>query len=95
MFDESGNVVSGEAADRLSAILGHQPTPGYPVSLTWAGDDDLDRAYAGDFEDWLHTVGKAAYDHAKARPELASTPDEARARLAERRAAAGHAMLPG
>ena len=87
VFDESGNyVISGEAAERLSAILGHQPTPGEQVSLTLVGDDDLDRVYADDVDDWLNTVGKAAYNHAKAHPERAMNPDEARARLAERRA---------
>lgn len=52
-----------------------------------SGDDpDLDPACEADFERWMRSAGAAAYEHAKAHPELAMTAEEARARLAGARA---------
>lgn len=56
------------------------------VPLVLADDAELDSAYEADFEHWMRTVGAAAYEHAKAHPELAMTAEEARARLAAARA---------
>lgn len=87
VYDRDGRyVVSGEAAARLSAQLGHEPQPGEQVPLVLVDDADLEPGYQAEFERWLHTAGAEAYQHAKAHPELAMTADEARARLAAARA---------
>ena len=87
VYDANGNyVVSGEAAARLSETLGHEPEPGEHVHLALVEDQDLDAQHADDFQEWLHTVGKAAYDHAKVHPELAMSADETLEWLAEARA---------
>jgi hypothetical protein len=84
IFDENGTPqFSTDSAARLRSRLGHDPAPGERLTLVESVEDvELDPKYRDDFENWLRTEGVAAYDRAKAHPELMIPAAQMRAELA-------------